>query len=207
MSSLSPGACGCASYRQGPSLEHNASMATARAVGTCLACKYMCQQRPSLERNASTVMACTVGRRWVYGDPIRWDPKVRVTCPRVGHVSVCAEGMRHWVVTKTCHRVGVSSSCPDDTSPRTDGSKETSVEATGAAPCQQQVLQHGGTALGMQLSMRRVCGDGAIDVGGIGGGGGARHRHGAVHAQGSACMVSVAPGDVPKCVSMSPCVL
>ena len=62
----------------------------------------------------------------------------------------------------------VLSSSLDDMSPRTDGSKETSVEATRATPCQQQVLRHSGTALGMQLSMRRVCGDGAIDVGGAG---------------------------------------
>ena len=77
------------------------------------------------------------GRKWVCGDPIRWDPKVQVTCPRVGHVSVHAEGTWRWVVVKTCHRVGFPSSCPNDASPRTDGSKEMSVEAARATPCQQ----------------------------------------------------------------------
>ena len=121
-------------------------------------------------------------------------------------LGVCAECTQRWAVTKMRLRVGFSSSL-DDTSPRTDGSKETSVEATRAAPCQQQVLLHSRTALGMQLSMRRVCGDGAVDVGGTGGGSGARRRHGAIRARGSARMVSMAPGDVPKCMSTSPCML
>ena len=94
-------------------------------------------------------------------------------------------GTQHWAVAKTRLRVGFSLSL-DDASPRTDGSKETSVEATGAAPCQQQVLLHSGNALGMQLGMRRDCVGGAIDVGRAGGGGGARRRHGAIRAQGSA---------------------
>ena len=141
------------------------------------------------------------GRRWVYGDPIKWDPKVQVTCPRVGHVSVHAEGTWHWAVAKMHYRVGVSSSCPYNTSPRTDGSKETSVEAARATPFQQQVLLHSRNALGMQLGMRHVCGGGAVDVGS------ARCCHGAVHAQDSAHMIFMAPGDVIKCMSMSPCVL
>ena len=59
----------------------------------------------------------------------------------------------------------------------------------------------------MQLGMRRVCGGGAIDVGSAGSGGGSRRHHGAVCAQDPAHMIFVAPGDVLKCVSTSPCVL
>ena len=61
-------------------------------------------------------------------------------CPRVGHISVRAESTQHWAVAKTRHRVGVSLSCPDDVSPRTDGSNEMSVEVARAASCQQQEI-------------------------------------------------------------------
>ena len=120
---------------------------------------------------------------------------------------MCAEDTRCWAVTKTHHRVGVLLSCPNDASPRTDGSKETSVEAARAVPCQQQVLLHSGNALGMQLGMQCVCGGGAVDVGGTGGGGGTRCCQGAVHAQDSAHMIFMAPGDMPKCMSTSLCML
>ena len=122
-SSLSPGVCGCASDQQRPSLEQNTSTATARVVGhawhvsTCASKDHHWSEM--LQRPWHMQWGC----RWVCGDPIGWDLKVRVTCPRVGHVSVHAESMQHWTVAKMCHQVRychrLSTMCPpEQTAPR-----------------------------------------------------------------------------------------
>ena len=103
--SSSPGAHGCASDRQSPSLERNVSTATARAVGyawhvsTCASRDHRWSE--TLQRRQLSQW----GRQWACGDPIRWDPKIRVMCPRVGHISVHVVGMQHWVVARMRRRV------------------------------------------------------------------------------------------------------
>ena len=150
-SSSSPGARGCTSDRQRPSLERNASTATAHAAGhawhvsTCASrdCRWsktlqrrwlaqwaqawhvsMCASRDRHWRETLQRQRLTQwGWRWVCGDPIRWDPKVQVTCSRVGHISVHAESTQHWAVAKMRHWVRycrrLSTMCPSEqTAPR-----------------------------------------------------------------------------------------
>ena len=93
-SSSSPGARGCASDRQRPSLERNASTATAHAVGYA----WHVSKCASRDRRWSEMLQrrrlSQWGRQCACGDPIRWDLKVWVMCPRAGHVSVCVLNAR-----------------------------------------------------------------------------------------------------------------
>ena len=122
-SSLSPGVRGCASDRQRPSLERNALTATARALGYAWHVSTCASRDRRWSETLQRRRLSQWGRRWACGDPIRWDLKVRVTCPRAGHVSVRAVGTQHWAVAKMRRRVRYcrclsTTRPPEQTAPR-----------------------------------------------------------------------------------------
>ena len=122
-SSSSPGARGCASDRQSPSLERNALTATARAVGYAWHVSTCASRDRRWSETLQRQRLSQWGRRWACGDPIRWDLKVWVTCPRAGHVSVHVVGTQHWAVARMrrrvryCRRLSTTHR-PEQTAPR-----------------------------------------------------------------------------------------